>query len=246
LLQAVETQLETDPAAARRHLHRAQQTARENLAEARSLVAALAPPHLQTAPLADALARLVERTGRELDLAADFAVDGSPVPMPARTQVVLLRATQEALTNVGRHAAANRVRVRLGYHDGGVSLDICDDGRGFDASAPPGFGLDGMRRRVRQVGGALRLTSAPGTGTAITIEVPASGASAAQPTGAAGPAEPAGGSSPAPPTSGASPVGPAGPGRNSGASPVGPAGPGQNGGASPVGPAGQGRNGGGG
>lgn len=174
LLEAVETALDTDPATAHRHLDRARETARENLAEARALVAALSPPDLGRTSLPEALRRLVERAGAESDLVADLAVTGDPRGLPAEHEVALLRAAQEALTNVRRHADASRVEVSLGYTGAAVRLTVRDDGRGFDPDAPGngGYGLAGMRARASRVGGAVRVLAAPGAGVSVSFEVP--------------------------------------------------------------------------
>jgi signal transduction histidine kinase len=88
--------------------------------------------------------------------------------------VVLLRAAQEALANVAKHAAAGSVRVSLSFVDGFVGLEVRDDGRGFDPDGPAlGYGLAGMRRRAAQVGGAVSVTSSAGAGTTVRVEVPA-------------------------------------------------------------------------
>ncbi|HEX7996247.1 MAG TPA: sensor histidine kinase [Streptosporangiaceae bacterium] len=148
-------------------------TARENLAEARALVAGLTPTALASAPLEDALARLADRAAEESGLRADFGVLGTPRPVGTRAEVVLLRVCQEALANVRRHAAATRVAVTLGYTDEHVALAVTDDGAGFDPNQPTsGYGLRGMRARVHEIGGALTVTSAAGTGTTVTAEVP--------------------------------------------------------------------------
>jgi len=93
--------------------------------------------------------------------------------LPAGTEVVLLRVCQEALANVRKHAAARQVSVRLRYADATVRLTVTDDGRGFDPhAANGGYGLKGMLERVRQAGGTIKLTSAPGAGTEVSAEVP--------------------------------------------------------------------------
>jgi signal transduction histidine kinase len=87
---------------------------------------------------------------------------------------VLLRVAQEALTNVRKHAKASTVELELAYTSGGVSLEVSDDGAGFDVAAlSPGYGLDAMRARVEQVGGRLIITSAPDSGTIVRAEVTA-------------------------------------------------------------------------
>ena len=166
LLELAESEVDTDPTAARQRLATARETARENLAEARALVAALTPVDLQAAPLPDALGRLVDRFGTETGLPARLTVTGEPRALPANTEVVLLRAAQEALANVRKHAGAGAGRdLRL---DGAV-LAVADDGAGFDPAAPTGgYGLAGMRRRVEEVGGTVSIASGPG-GTRVEV-----------------------------------------------------------------------------
>jgi signal transduction histidine kinase len=176
LLQAAEAAVDSNPAAARHRLSLAELTARENLAEARALVAALAPVDLQEASLGDAVGRLVRRLGEETEIGAAVEIEGTPRPLAPNTQVVLLRATQEALANVRKHAGADAVAVHLTYRDDGTSLEVSDNGQGFDPEAELdgayGFGLRGMRARVEQVGGALEVNSAAGRGTTVRVMVP--------------------------------------------------------------------------
>jgi signal transduction histidine kinase len=88
-------------------------TARENLAEARSLISALVPAGLDDAGLVGAVARATSATGKATGIAATCAAEGDRFPLPTATEVVLLRVCQEALANVRKHAAATRVDVRL-------------------------------------------------------------------------------------------------------------------------------------
>ncbi|WP_344956554.1 sensor histidine kinase [Actinomadura miaoliensis] len=177
LLQAADSQLDRDPAQARRQLTLAAGTARENLAEARALVAALPPAGLESSSLEEALGRLAERFGEEMGIPVEFATSGPPRPLAAGAEVVLLRAAQEATANIRKHAGAAHVSVRLAYGCDAAVLEVRDDGAGFDpdavTGAARGFGLRGMRERVTQVGGRLEVGSAPGTGTVLTVEVPA-------------------------------------------------------------------------
>lgn len=167
LLQAV------DPALSDDRLRLAVSTARENLAESRALVAALTPSALGEGSLTDAVRRQAARLTAEGATTCSVRVTGAARDLPTAAEVVLLRATQEALTNVRRHAAAREATVTLDYADGAVRLVVRDDGRGFDPDGPRGFGLDGMRARAEQVGGVLRVVSSPGAGTTIEVEVPA-------------------------------------------------------------------------
>ncbi|GAA3345571.1 sensor histidine kinase [Amorphoplanes nipponensis] len=162
-----------DPELADERLALAVRTARENLAESRALVAALAPAALASGSLPDAVRRQVNRFAEETGLAAAYRLSGDTRALPTAVEVVLLRAAQEALANVRRHAGAHEVAVLLAYAADSVRLVVRDDGRGFDATSAAGFGLPGMRARAAQVNGTLTVRSDPDTGTLIEVEVPA-------------------------------------------------------------------------
>jgi signal transduction histidine kinase len=173
LLQAAETEVGSDPREARRHVGLATQTAREGLAEARAMVAALTPTHLDAGHLHEALGRLTDRIRAELGIGARFEVCGEARPLSATAEVVLLRASQEALANVRKHARARDVRMVLSYGEQAVRLDVRDDGTGFDPDrVNGGYGLRGMRSRIVQVGGSLLVRAKPGEGTLLSVEVP--------------------------------------------------------------------------
>jgi signal transduction histidine kinase len=163
-----------DVATARDHLELIEQTAVDNLDEARLIVAELTPGHLQSRTLVEALERLGAAVSSENGLRAEVHVSGDPVPLGGAAEVVVLRTAQEALANVRRHASAARVDLTLGYEDPErVVLTVRDDGRGFDpAGARPGFGLDGVHARAAEVGGSVQVRSRPGAGTTLRLEVP--------------------------------------------------------------------------
>jgi signal transduction histidine kinase len=172
LLEAAEADIAPGSGKALTHLRSARKTAQENIAEARAMIAALCPPHLRDSSLPGALRQLVD--GHEPGAQARLTVTGQPRVLPAAEEVVLLRATQEALTNVRKHARASQVHVLLAYQPDTVTLQVTDDGQGFDSGAGcSGYGLEGMRARVTQVNGAMQVQSAPGSGTTIRIDVPA-------------------------------------------------------------------------
>ncbi|WP_410581569.1 sensor histidine kinase [Amycolatopsis sp. lyj-108] len=174
LTQAIESEMDTDPKAARRHLDLAARTARENLAEARAMVAAQMPSALAAASLEESLRRLVERLTEETGIEASIEVDGPLPALPMATEVVLLRGAQEALSNIRKHSRAAVVSLHLSVVDGQARLRVTDDGAGFDPAEPTGgFGLAGMRARAGQVGGIVTLESEPGAGTTLELEVPA-------------------------------------------------------------------------
>jgi signal transduction histidine kinase len=93
-------------------------------------------------------------------------------------ETIVYRVTQEALTNVSKHAQARHVWIRLSAEEHAVDLTIRDDGIGFDPTEAARllkdghFGLAGMRERVELGGGRLELDSRPGEGTTIGVELP--------------------------------------------------------------------------
>ncbi|MBB5618328.1 sensor histidine kinase [Microcella frigidaquae] len=152
--------------------------ARAALGETRALVAAGAALDTDGLGLDGALQRLAERFERETGVAVSLAIDEG-VALSRDAEVVVLRCAQEALSNARKHARARQVVLDVGIAEGGperrIRLTVSDDGIGFDPdSAPAGFGLSGMNERLALVGGTLRATSAPGAGTVIVAELPAS------------------------------------------------------------------------
>jgi signal transduction histidine kinase len=172
LVQAAESELDSDREEARRHLALAARTARENLAEARSLVAGLMPTALGTGSVDQAIRRQLERFTEETGIPVTYRSSGDSAGLPTVLEVVLLRMVQESLTNVRKHAEARNVVVSLRVDESCAALRVSDDGGGFDQDGPAdGFGLRGMRTRAAQVGGTLSIHS--GTdGTTVELEVP--------------------------------------------------------------------------
>ncbi|MFI7500892.1 sensor histidine kinase [Streptomyces sp. NPDC049687] len=179
LLQAAERVWRTDPDAAREHVGRAAEITSRSLAEARRFVHDLAPADLDGHSLPAALAALAERESGP-GLTVVFRLDGAAGPLPERVEATLLRIAQGALANVREHAAATRAALTLTCLDDQVSLDVADNGRGFDVRSPAagapdrtrGHGLPAMRIRARQSGGTLTVESTPGEGTVVSVAVP--------------------------------------------------------------------------
>jgi signal transduction histidine kinase len=171
-----------------RHIAQALRAARDNLAESRRVLWALRPRPLAEQPLPQALGELTGRLAEETGLRAETLVTGTVRSLPAQVEETLLRVGQEALANVRKHAAASRLTVTLSYLDDAVTLDVHDDGVGFEqaaaATAGGGLGLGAMRERVEGLGGRLVVESAAGEGTTIAVEVPApAGDAQVQPAG---------------------------------------------------------------
>ncbi|MFD0557209.1 signal transduction histidine kinase [Stackebrandtia endophytica] len=177
-LQAAE-QTGHDPAVWRGHLASSMELARNSLVEARRTVHAVEPVQLADARLPEAIDDVARRWSAANDIVAVLTTTGEHRPMHTEVEVTLLRAAQEALTNVAKHANAGRVGLTLSYMDDLVTLDVRDDGIGFDPAAEPvgsdtgGFGLAGMRQRVQRLAGRLDIESEPGGGTAVSASVPA-------------------------------------------------------------------------
>ncbi|MFD3946768.1 sensor histidine kinase [Streptomyces sp. NPDC058579] len=176
LLRAAERALPAGSPAAG-HIEGARRAAQDNLAEARRFVRALSPPDLEHGSLAAALERLCE-PGPEPSPRARLHVSGTPVELPTPYEVALLRIAQSALANTVRHASAARAEITLSFMDASVTLDVVDDGKGFDpallspSSEDGGFGLPAMRARAESLGGTFTVESAPGQGTAVAVSLP--------------------------------------------------------------------------
>jgi signal transduction histidine kinase len=148
--------------------------ARANLAEARRSVHALRPPALDSAALPEALDEVASGWSTVYGVPVSVTLTGAVRVMHPEVEVALLRTAQEALANVAKHASASRVGLTLSYMEDVVTLDVRDDGVGFDLAHPSaGFGLPAMRHRVHRLSGALFVESEPGSGTAISARVPA-------------------------------------------------------------------------
>jgi signal transduction histidine kinase len=175
-LQAAEQAAERtpgDPAGWRRHVAAATGLARDSLSEARRSVEALRPEPLEGGRLGEALAGVAERWSALNGIPAQVTTTGTARPIHPEAEFALLRAAQEALANVARHARATRVGLTVSYMENEVVLDVRDDGVGFDpAAGEHGFGLVAMRQRIAALSGTLQVESEPGGGTAISACVP--------------------------------------------------------------------------
>ncbi len=162
-----------DTNAAGAHIREVQSSSREALREMRLLIFELHPPELEIEGLVAVLQSRLEAVEARAGFKADFRVEGER-RLPLAVEESLYRIAQEALNNVFKHARAHQVTVALTFSDGGVSLEVCDDGIGFDPAAPPsqgGLGLGNMAERARKIRGTLQVDSAPGKGTRVHVMV---------------------------------------------------------------------------
>ncbi|MGO2194285.1 MAG: histidine kinase [Brachybacterium sp.] len=161
---------------------RIEDTARENLADARRLVRDLADRAPQTT-LEQALRTVISRAEALGVLGEqprwELRIDGTPRELDPAQVETLHRAAQSLVANVQRHAEAQRCVLTLAWWPDRVSLDVVDDGRGFDSSAATrrgegegGDGLRLLRARMERAGGAIAIESAPGEGTTVGLTLP--------------------------------------------------------------------------
>ena len=189
-IEAMDATLSTNDTKGRLRLSQVGRIARENLAEARRLLWALQPEIPERASLPEMLPPLAERWTEESGVKVGVTITGQATSLRPEIEVTLLRATQEALANIRKHAQANSVVLTLSYMEDIVALDIQDDGIGFDPHGLPvpllgetsgRFGLKALRERIEQLEGTFTLESTPGLGTTIAVALPSLEASA--PTG---------------------------------------------------------------
>ncbi|WP_067541143.1 sensor histidine kinase [Nocardia crassostreae] len=170
LAEAARNGLEHDPASSARQLLSIERTARENLTEARVLVGSAPAGGGASGGIAQSLRRILDRFVEDTGLTVHAELDDIVCDQPAR--IALLRCTQESLANVRKHAGASTVTVVLAGTETGPELEIIDDGIGFSPHEARGFGLNGMRNRLAELGGELTVTSAPGAGTRVFASLP--------------------------------------------------------------------------
>jgi signal transduction histidine kinase len=155
------------------YLARIHQTSLQALKEMRLLVYELRPSVFREEGLIGALHHRLkaveERTGIKAELIADRDIE-----IDEATEQTLYRIAEEALNNTLKHAKASHVQIRLSAHENRVQLSICDDGCGFnldEGKKRGGLGLIGIDERARNLGGDLQITTAPGQGTIITVNL---------------------------------------------------------------------------
>jgi len=140
------------------------------IANLRALISELRPAALDELGLAAALVGLGRRSREVEGLDVAVQVETAVDELDHDLQTAIYRLAQEALTNVGRHAKAGRVDVRVQRSAEGVCVSVADDGAGFDRSAPTeGFGLAGMQERAALMGGRLELTTSPQGTTVLAV-----------------------------------------------------------------------------
>jgi signal transduction histidine kinase len=168
----------SDHKEAENYLRRASELARQSLNEARRSVHALRPEALRSANFWDALKGIIKNTTAGNAICTKARLRGKLPDLPGEWEQNLLHIGQEALTNTLKYARAANFETRLACSNKELRLQFKDDGDGFRLKdGHDGFGLAGMRERVEQMGGELKIASARGKGTTVSVVLPLNGES---------------------------------------------------------------------
>jgi PAS domain S-box-containing protein len=164
-----------EQATAAGHLRVLRDSAQDSLREMRLLIFELRPLALEKNDLADALRIRLDSVEVRSGIKADLSISGTEhLAFPVKQE--LYQIAQEVLNNVLKHSHAQNVRVALTYTDDCTTMEICDDGQGFDpvrAASSGGMGLAGLAERARKIRADLRIESSPGQGARVVVVAPA-------------------------------------------------------------------------
>ena len=150
----------------------AREAVRRSLEDVRRIARELRPETLDHLGLQSAMRSLCIATASQARLRVVPQIDLAGIEPSDEVELAVYRVAQESLTNVARHANATRVDLSLTAVDGGLRLIVRDDGSGLAARAEEGAGITGMRERALLIGGRLTISSAPGRGTEVRLDVP--------------------------------------------------------------------------
>jgi signal transduction histidine kinase len=174
-LDRMADRLPGEPSEIRKQLAATRKLAADALAELRRTLAGLRPAILDDLGLASAIRWYAHEHLEKTGVRAQVQVPDAPLNLPPAVTIALFRITQEAVNNILRHAGAKNANIRLNCADCLVSLDVEDDGVGFErgqADQLKQLGLLGMRERAELLGGGLVVDSAPGRGTRLHASIP--------------------------------------------------------------------------
>jgi PAS domain S-box-containing protein len=172
--QAYQALRRNSPREARKAYKTAVELVRQAHFESRRLISEVRPPVIDEIGLETAISHLVHEQRRHGGPKIKFDSDVQFGRLPSILENALYRIVQEALTNACKHSQSEKVTVTLAQEDHEVRLEVRDWGIGFDPAAVENghFGLEGIRQRVRLLGGRLAIESAPGSGASVQVVVP--------------------------------------------------------------------------
>ncbi len=163
---------------AHRELADMEQTVTKSLKELRRVVVGLRPPALDELGLTHALRQSLEELQNEKK-DCQFTVKGEPFRLSSSMEIAVYRVVQETLSNIRKHAAASKVKLSLQFQKNRLTVEIGDNGKGFDLNQTLGsaiavghMGLLGMKQRAEMMGGNIKINSREGAGTTVTLSLP--------------------------------------------------------------------------
>jgi two-component system sensor histidine kinase DegS len=183
-VEVVQRLLDRDEAAARVELQQLRDVLTRELKGVRAYLSQLRPPLLADLGLSGAIQDAANQTANALGIQVDVELDQGVDDLPETVEIVVLRVIQEALQNARKHAQPSSLRIRMsqeqdgrGRDNGAWTLEVRDDGRGFDSDDPPvsgrrHFGLQFMRERAELIGARFEVRSSPNLGTAVWMTIP--------------------------------------------------------------------------
>ncbi len=176
-VEVVQRLLDRDERLARAELRQLREVLTRELRGVRAYLSQLRPPVLADNGLSGAIHEAADQIATALDIPVHVDLDEGIDALPETVEVVTLRVVQEALQNVRKHAQPRNVRVRMTRDAGGWTVEVRDDGKGFEADDPLGggrrhFGLQFMRERAELIGARFDVRSSPDLGTAVRMTIP--------------------------------------------------------------------------
>lgn len=181
-IELAQRSLEDHPSQAIEHLHQASSMVSESTDHMYDLILGLRPSALDDLGLIAAIKTQLQRTLEPAGISYQLNTPDLPKRLPPQMETVFFRLFQEAITNILRHSRAKHVSLSIERQNGEIVGRIVDDGVGFDPNEglsthleEGGFGLLGMRERVEQFNGQIKIESQPGAGTSILIRIPLDG-----------------------------------------------------------------------
>lgn len=178
-LRGAESLIAENPAQALSHIQQLKRYGAAALGELRRIIANLRPSQLDDLGLDAALHWYVDQFRQQYGLSVRLEVRYSEASLPPDSETAVFRITQEALTNVAKHANAESVVVRLTEYESYIELSVVDDGRGFypsrvlqESEQRDGWGLLGIQERAQLLGGKCHIESSPGQGTRVQVIIP--------------------------------------------------------------------------
>ena len=176
-VEVVQRLLDRDEHLARQELGQLREVLTRELRGVRAYLSQLRPPLLADLGLSGAIREAADQIASALDIPVYVELDEAVDALPETVEIVSLRVIQEALQNVRKHAQPTTVRVRMARDASGWTVEVRDDGKGFEADDSPvggrrHFGLQFMRERAELIGARFEVRSSPDLGTAVRMTVP--------------------------------------------------------------------------